>query len=303
MEKIDGIVTVASWEPRFVEGLKRLLNDTQAQTLLMFYYREFDEWTSGARRATRRFVNAQERCTLREVEITFESPSTTWQTIKSALSPLHPGARSVLVDITTMPRETIWSTFFWLEKEGARIHYAYHQPASYATSWLARDPSEPRLAFKLAGTPVLSRQTSLIVVTGFDVDRVAQAVEFYQPARTVLLAQSGQQFDNTRRNVEAHRGLKGLEIGELVEIDVFAKGHGYSRLKQIAVNEAKDHNILLFSFGPKTSAVALYRVQREIPESTLAFIHCKEYNRDYSKGIGPTITGTLPRRHQNGVES
>ena len=294
MEKIDGIVTVASWEPRFLEGLTRLLDDTQAETVLVFFYREFSGWTTASRRAIRRLTKARQ-CRLEEVEITFEDTGRTWRTLEVALTSLGGKTKNVLVDITTMPRETIWGTFFWLGERDVEIHYAYHHPASYSTSWLARDPSEPRIVFKLAGTPALSRQTALIVVTGFDVDRVSQAMDFYQPARTVLVAQCGSQFDNVGRNIEAHRRLTTADAVQIEQIDVFAQDHGYEQLKEIACDVANDCNILLFSFGPKTSAVALYRVQREIPESGLAFIHCKEYNRAYSRGIGATITGSLPR--------
>ena len=300
MRKIDGIVTVASWEPRFVKGLTRLLDRTHAETVVTFFYREFSDWTSGSRRAIRRLAKARQ-CRLQEIEITFEDPAMTWRTLNVGLTALCNTTKNVLVDITTMPRETIWGTFFWLGEQDVEIHYAYHHPASYAQTWLARDPSEPRIVFKLAGTPGLSRETALIVVTGFDVDRVSQAMDFYQPTRTVLVAQCGSQFDNVRRNIQAHNSLPTVDSVHFRQIDVFAQDHGYEHLKEIATDVANDSNILLFSFGPKTSAVALYRVQREIPESGLAFIHCKEYNRNYSQGIGATITGSLPRFERPGL--
>ena len=295
MDRLRGLVAVASWEPRFVAGMNRILEEQQPSRVLMFFYREFSELTVSSRRTMKR--QAQLRgCELTEVELAFGQPDETWRTLGRELKKLGDQTADVMVDITTMPRETIWATFFWLEEAGIRIRYAYHHPKSYVNAWLARDPDEPRIGFKLGGMPVLGRPTALLVVTGFDVDRVSQAVDFVQPARTLLVTQVGTQFDNVARNVDVHRGLAGGEGVEMHTIDVFASGHGYRKLKKLTRGLADEYNILLFSFGPKTSAVPLYRVQRDIPESGLAFIHCKEYNERYSRGIGVTIKGVLPKR-------
>ena len=53
------------------------------------------------------------------------------------------------------------------------------------------------------------------------------------------------------------------------------------------------HNIVMSSLGPKLSAVALYRIQREHPQIGLAYAPSREFNKDYSSGISDAITGIL----------
>ena len=293
MPSIDTIVTVASWEPRFLLGLERLLNETEASSVLMYFFKEYRTRSQPARDAVAHFTRSRD-VNLIEEELEFEVPANSWRTLQSNLYREPKIAGEILVDITTMPRETIWATLFWLEAGEKNVHYAYHRPSAYPSLWLSRDPNEPRLAFKLAGMPLLDRLTALVAVTGYDTDRVVQAIEFFEPAQTILVAQVGTQFANPERNIEAHDviALRNCSI-KRCEVDSYAEDHGYKKLHEITAELAQQYNVVMFSFGPKPTAVALYRVQRMIPESTLAYIHCKDYNERYSEGIGDTIRGSL----------
>ena len=156
----------------------------------------------------------------------------------------------------------------------------------------ARDPNNPRLVYKLAGTLEVGRPTALVAVTGFDENRCRQAVEFYEPARVLLAMQSGVQFRNHVRNVGPKFGHGDLRM-EHVEVDAFCADHGYQVLRLHMEQLTQKHNVILCSFGPKPSAIALFRLQREFPETALAYIGCKEYNPRYSEGLGEGIAGTV----------
>jgi hypothetical protein len=55
-----------------------------------------------------------------------------------------------------MPRENIWTLFFWLlDMQKARTQYVYHRALGYG-DWLSRDPQRPRLVYKLSGLARLS---------------------------------------------------------------------------------------------------------------------------------------------------
>lgn len=293
MNKINTIVVVASWEPRFQIGLKRLLDETRASNVLMYYFEEYRERTLEGREAIQ--LMAQSRGFNLAIErLTFERPAESWRTLQATLhtEPKYHG--SVLVDITTMPRGTIWSVLFWLDEAEVPIHFAYHPPEKYSIDWLSRDPNEPRFAFKMAGTPRLNRPTAILAVTGYDSDRVAQAVEYFEPSRTVLAVQVGEQFDNLKRNIEVHKNiaLRNHQI-DWCEINSFAENQGYEEIFDVAGELVADFNVIMLSFGPKLSALSLYRVKREFSETALAYINCKDYNESYSVGIGDTIRGSL----------
>ena len=293
MSEIETIVVIASWEPRFRLGLERLLNETGATNVLMYYFEEYQERTLSEREAIQQMAVSRDLCLVIR-RLTFERPAESWRTLQATLhtEPNYHG--EVLVDITTMPRGTIWSVLFWLEEAEVPIHFAYHPPKQYSTDWLSRDPNEPRFAFKMAGTPQLNRSTAVLAVTGYDIDRVAQAVEYFEPARTVLAVQSGNQFDNLKRNIEVHKNItfRNHQMN-CREIDSFAKNHGYEEILGEARQLVADFNVIMLSFGPKLSALSLYRVKGKLPETALAYIHCKDYNESYSVGIGDTIRGSL----------
>ena len=295
----DILVTVASWEPRFVLGLKRTLQECSARRILAYFIGEYGDRTEEARHALRKILKKHPGVALKEQEITFGAPGAAWRMLEKDLGPTAGIRKAVLVDLTTMPREIIWSAMFWLEAGAVNVHYVYNRPKTYATDWLARDPNDPRLVYKLAGTLEVGRPTALVAVTGFDEKRCRQAVEFYEPARVLLAVQSGQQYENTVRNVGPKLAGGWTAIGH-TEVDAFGADHGYGALRGPVEKLARDHNVILCSFGPKPSAIALFRLQREFPQCSLAYIGCKEYNPNYSVGLGDAISGSISWR--KGVE-
>ena len=289
---VDVVVTVASWEPRFSEGIKRTLAECSFRRLLAYFIGEYGGRTEETRRTLRQVAGEQTGVVFEEREVSFCAPVAAWRMLERDLGPGAGIERRVLVDLTTMPRDMIWSALFWLQAASAKVQYIYYRPETYAEDWLARDPNDPRLVFKLAGTLEVGRPTALVAVTGFDENRCRQAIEFYEPARALLAAQGGRQYDNNVRNVGPGFAAGGIPI-EHAEVDAFSDDHGYGALRGHVEKLTREHNVVLCSFGPKPSAIALYRLQREFPRSALAYIGCKEYNPKYSAGLGPAITGKI----------
>ena len=292
---VDVVVTVASWEPRFIQGMRRALAERTFRRLLAYFISEYGDRTEEARQVLRKMAGECPGVVFQEQEMSFGAPSSAWRMLERDLGPSAGIGDGVLIDLTTMPREVIWSALFWLEAASADVQYIYNRPTEYANDWLARDPNEPRLVFKLAGTLEVGRPTALVAVTGFDENRCRQAIEFYEPAKVVLAAQGGRQYDNNVRNVGPRFAAGGTQI-EHAEMDAFGDDHGYSVLREHVEALTADHNVILCSFGPKPSAIALYRLQREFAQTALAYIGCKEYNLRYSVGLGPAIAGRMTWR-------
>ena len=289
---VDTIVGVASWEPRFALGMERLLEQWSTTRMLLYFMGEYQSRTADARRRIKQLVTGRHGVVYEEHQIRFGRPGETWRTLERHMGPRAEAGERVLMDLTTMPRDVIWSSLFWLEAASVEVHYVYNQPEAYAEDWLARDPNNPRFVFKLAGTMEIDRPTALVAVTGFDENRCRQAIEFYEPMRVVLAAQQGVQYGNDERNVGLTFATGSVTI-ERIEVDSFSKDHGYRALWGYVKRLTDDHNVILCSFGPKPSAVALYRLQRAFPHTALAYIGCKEYNPEYSWGLGDSITGAI----------
>ena len=292
--RVDTIVGVTSWEPRFALGMKRTLGYCSTNQVLSYFVGEYGERTREARSTLEELVATYPGVELSERELRFGAPEEAWRTLQKDLGPGGVVGRRVLIDITTMPREIIWSALYWLEAASVDVCYVYNRPQQYAQEWLARDPNNPRLVFKMAGTLEIERPTALLAVTGFDENRCRQAIEFYEPARVVLAAQAGQQHENDERNI-GPRFSAGSTVVEHATMDAFGYDHGYSVLRDQVQELSREHNVILCSFGPKPSAIALFRLQREFPQTALAYIGCKEYNSEYSSGLGEAVSGKIVR--------
>ena len=295
MVAVDLIITVASWEPRFILGMERTLKQYSSSRLLVYFVSEYEERTQEARTRLSGLAD-QRQIRLEEQDISFRYPERTWRRLEEHLGPNSDAGRRILMDLTTMPREVIWSALFWLEASSAEVRYVYNQPVAYGTSWLTKNPDNPRLVFKLSGELKLGCPTALVAVTGFDADRFFQAIDFYEPVRVLLARQEGTQYDNTNRNIGAPF-TSGSVLYDQIAIDAFSGDHGYTTLRNSVAKLARHHNVILCSFGPKPSGIALFRLQREYPQTALAYIRCKEYNLDYSTGLGNVIEGTLTWQH------
>ena len=292
------VVTVASWEPRFLLGLQRILTEKSVSRICAYFVHEYADRTREAREGLSQIARKYRALEVEERELAFGEPTKTWNILQQDLGKSGEVGNAVLVDLTTMPREIIWSTLFWLEASGTETHYVYNRPTGYGSGWLAKDPDEARLVYKLAGVQEVGRPTALVAVTGFDENRCRQAVEFYEPARVLLAAPGGRQYENNVRNFGPAFVAGGTPI-EHAEIDAFVGDHGYEVLRAPVEELAEEHNVILCSFGPKPTAIALYRLQREFAQCALAYIGCKEYSSAYSTGLGSTVRGSMVwRKHR-----
>lgn len=287
------LVTVASWEERFPLGMQALVARGDVGRVLMFYMDETADWSAGNRAEVHALWNAA-GVPIDEVRLSVGNPASNWQQLEAQISSVVCEPAKVLVDISTMPREIMWSVFWLSECRHADVDYCYHRPLRYSADWLTRDPQRPRLVFKLSGMAQLGARTALIVVAGYDVERVAQLITFYEPALTLVgLQVANENEDNTKR-MEEHRSRFGTKPRvRFFDIDCYAEDGGQSALEHECQFVTGKHNLLMSSLGPKMSAVAMYRLQRKVPEIGLVYAPSREFNRQYSEGLLRTYFGSL----------
>lgn len=126
-------------------------------------------------------------------------------------------------------------------------------------------------------------------MTGFDEDRSEHFINYYEPTETVILLQE-KFLKEAERNIEPHlkrfQGRHGIKI---LTTNSYTPDWGYASLEKIAVEFGQGANLVLASVGPKPSAVSLYHLHRLMPHSSMVYSPCREYNEDYSTGIGKTM--------------
>ncbi len=294
LQKSDTIITVASWEERFLKGMKRLIEDVKPTTIIMFYFGEYDKWSrsnidSLSKLCSERNIKLQDGAS----PLSFDSPKETWNELGKQVDAWVLPNDLITLDISTMPRVTIWSICHVLGKKKAAIQYAYNKPGEYG-DWLSRDPGRPRLLYRLAGIQHLGRPTALIVQTGYDVERTKQLVRFYEPQKLVLALQTGEQFDNPAQNREKHKNAFDKHRGvEMYDVDGYSLQHIRDKLLEIIRPLLDKYNVILSSLGPKIGALSAFAVKQELPDVAMSYAPSREYNRKYSTGIGDCIHGTL----------
>ena len=291
------VLTTVSWEERFLIGLEKLIGSESPDSVVLFRYDIRTDWTS---ERTADAVELCERsgCSVRTVLLSYTDGGVTWRVLRDEIAAIRTAKRQVVVDISTMARETMWSLMLLLSESRVGGRYIYSRPADYG-DWISRDPGRPRLAVKLGGEMEFGRETMLLIVTGFDWERTAQLIRTFDPAMVRLAIQEGDQFGNETRNRTAHEvhflgaERKRRDLG-MVDIDAYDDDHGYEVIRDVVEECSGRYNVLMASLGPKPSAIALYRVQRLVPASGLVYSPANEYSHGYSKGVAHVIGGRLP---------
>jgi len=290
--KTRAIVTVAGWEDRFILSSMDLLESRKPECFLLYYYAEFEQITRPQREEVRGACG-REGVVFRDVQLRYGDPVFTWKRITSSLTGLDVQGRGVLLNITTMPREAIWTALWMLQQLGARVTYVYYEAQGYNSEWLTRDPGMPRLVLKMSGSMMFGAETVLLVVTGYDTERVEQLRGSYEPTVTLLGVQESSETD-LKRNKYPHLQQFGTSPGvKLFGVDAFSADHGQQAIQKQLAPYLGRSNIVMTSAGPKLSAIALYKLHCLFPETALAYTPSGEINREYSRGIGKPYSGDL----------
>ncbi len=199
----------------------------------------------------------------------------------------------VHVDISTMPRDIIWTLLFFLNQRSNHVLIRYYQPKSYHGAWLSKEPYSPRLLLKHSGIIELGKPQCVVIITGFDEERTRQIVSKFEPQKVILCIQKGAQFHNDTRNGSNQHELmcKSAGVSDItsMEIDFYGEDFGEDAINSV-ISSLSDYNIIISSFGPKPSAIGVYKAYQKHKEVALCYVPCKEYNKDYCKGIGNLYT-------------
>jgi hypothetical protein len=293
MSKIDAIVAVAGWEERFALGVEADILAHAPQEVRIIVFEEFLEQTAANRLRIGSACLAHQAEYI-EVKVPRNNPVQVWHRLHLTFSAPEFEGKGVLVDITTMPREVIWWSFTALQFARAEVSYIYYKPALYAPGWVTRDTERPRLVYQSSGVADFGRDTCLVLVSGFDTDRACQMVQFFEPAVTLIAAQTGDQFQNQSENVNRHKAtLRPSARISYFEVDAYSHDHGLEAMEEFTSDARQRYNVVLASLGPKLSAVALYRLHQRDPNLALAYAPSRQFNPSYSTGIGEAVRGTL----------
>ena len=270
------LIAVLGWEDRFIKGLENDLNSNSINQLILIEYTESSHFAKENMKLLKE-ITKQKNVNLKIISISVYDPVKKWKIFEKFFLNNKNYGTNVLLDISTMPRDTIWSLLFFLRKMNLSIRYIYHKPQFYNPNWLSREPGKPRLLFKHSGITKFGLPTALIVITGFESERTRQLVNFFEPKLTVLAVQTGNQYDNqSRNNKEIHDAIKGFTEIKDITIDAYSEDNGLEIIKKTVEELEKDYNIILASLGPKITSIAIYKVFNLYPHIALSYVSSKK---------------------------
>ncbi|MGF7081046.1 hypothetical protein [Mucilaginibacter sp. UYCu711] len=291
--KTDVLIAVLSWEDRFLIGLKNNMDVYNPSKVILFYYNNIKTELWKADHLFKAKELLKENLTLINLEL---KPELNWVVYRSVFE-THCIGKNILVDISTMPRESIWVTLFNCKKYKCPTHFIYYKPQNYP-SWISRDPDRPRLLYKMSGIAKLGTPTLLVITAGYDIQRLDNLIFNFEPKQTILFFQHTSDARNKANFDECKLLCKEkYNITMLYEYDAYdvelASNSIINKLQSIepGTNSSylENYNVILNSLGSKTSAITLFELWLKYPEMALSYIPSKEYNRDYSKGVSKVV--------------
>jgi hypothetical protein len=288
------LITVLSWEERYFLGLEQNLKIYNPSNVIMFCYTNYFVWKKENQNKTRELVGNK----LIEIKLDNNKPNENWYIFLETFLK-HCKGRKVIIDITTMPRESIWLSLYNCKINQCETEFIYYKPEEYG-NWISRNPDKPRLLFKMSGIAKLGVSSLLLIAGGFDLQRLDSLIYNFEPKQTVVLLQSGDDLRNKTNALDCKKLLKvKYKIDQFYEYDAYEIETSYNFiLKKILKVENSEcfldnYNIIFNSLGAKTSAIILFKIWLKYPQVALSYIPSKEYNKNYSKGIGESITGKI----------
>ncbi|MCX7044374.1 MAG: hypothetical protein NTX50_02665 [Candidatus Sumerlaeota bacterium] len=210
----------------------------------------------------------------------------------------------VTVDVTTFNRESLavllslLSCYF----QDAKIRILYTKPNDYG-AWLSRGFRRVRNIAGFPGILLPSRQTILIVLSGFEDERAINIIDRIEPASVYLGIGDPPTDDKflrrnelTSRIIMARQDMKRFTF-QADDVEACTK-----QLVNLIKDLRKSFNIILAPMSSKLSTVAAIRVALAFPDIQLVYGIPGEYNvQDYSKGeatIYETIIPTFELREE-----
>ncbi len=277
MSKIN-YISFASWEDRF---LKSFEEDTKDKTINAGYIFYFDTFYTRSKNNIEQIKNDS----LNIIELSFNDYVKTWKTLKFAFNNIDK-AYKYIVNISTMPRSAMYMIFHFLDAHSIDYSTIYYNAKSHGGSnnqVITKNPLEPKLVLQHSGVTDIDKKTLLVVLLGYDIKRVYQLYNYFEPYKILIGLETNNQ--TTSLLLEEEKKFNDILNKKIVPVNSFEEGNISKVLEEYVTPKLKEFNIILCSLGPKLSAIQLYKYNVKHPETALAYVSSKDYAQDYSADI------------------
>jgi hypothetical protein len=301
----DILLIGASHEQRTLDNLQLLANDYKVGRSVIYYNREFIQTRLGNNTVSNLHVLDETlgRCSdgVKKAEGSWISAEEQLVSLRDALAPSGAGALeknlNITVDITAFNREPLLTALGLLRRfyPHARIRILYTEPIVKYGEWLSRGFRMVRSVAGFPGVLRSNRSTVLVVLSGFEDERVLRTVEEYKPAKVLLGVGNRPDKRPYKRDMEERQRTLARYAVEEFPFPVDDVTGCKVVLEDIIAPYKSSYNLILAPMSTKLSTLSIFLVAEGHPECQIAYYVPAEYNLDhYSVGVESVIIEELP---------
>lgn len=279
MSKI--LLSPAGWEERFLRGTIADIEEFDIEHLLIPYSIKYASHTELYRRELKKYASSKS-IVFSEFDLDYNDDIALYKGVSFFLSNyIKSNKVKLYFNITSTPRDFIWYVLHYISINNIKTFFSYYRPEFYAPGYLSCNAGRPRLVLKRSGIVYPDKQTCILALSGYDVERLSQLKYQFEPKVILIGRQTGNQFENIPRNATIDS-----PIVKEFDFDCYdVSDSSISIIKNILSPYLNEYNILSASLGPKTCAITLFYITQLIPEIGLVYIPANDYNLEYSRGI------------------
>lgn len=281
---VDLFISCASYESRCL-SIPRHIGNLVIGRAIVFEAAEFSDDCAENKVLLRKMLKVTE-----EFELSISDPLKSVDAIVNSLSEVSGPLRSVLIDISTFPRESlliILKYFKVFRNSFTDVYLAYNCAESMSNSWLSRGVRDVRPVLGYGGELVPSRPLHLVVLLGFELERVLAAIEYLEPSQISIGYGRPEQSINEKLAARNEQFVK--EIGGLCETQIqnfhmslSSIEQGYKDLSEYLSKFSNFNNVVL-PLNTKLSTVACGLLAHDLEVLQICYVQMFEYNtEDYS---------------------
>lgn len=285
------LITVGSWEERFKLGYERIIQKHEISDVLLFSFKEYEDWNKNNLDSVKKIKDYN------HILLSFDNPKESWFKVAQAIDNYN--NQDFVFDITTSPRNVIWTVLNHIEDKADNIQCIYSHPEKHG-EWLSRNPKEPRIVYKLGGELELGWPTKLLIIPGYDAERVKQLIETFEPKETILVCHNDDH--NNKECMVTKDKVKNYEpdVREF-RYNIYCEDLGLKEIMSETKSLFKNSNVMMASLGTKVTSIPLYIMHKKYKNSSLVYTPSNEFNKHYSHGIGKSITINLKEMLKNKI--
>lgn len=287
----------ASYEERCLNSAN---NISQLEIMpILFQYDEFAEFSNNNCKAM--------ECLLKTSSIMLKNsdPVFTFRMMDQALREhLNAGIASIIVDITTFTREGLLFLIKLLSYHKSQFDdctLVYNSSNSYVPSWLSLGIEDIRSVLGYPGNIIPTKGDCLIILPGFEVERVQKIIESCEPTLIKIGTASKECSINTELYAYAQKYLaeifsSGAEEQSTFHIDITNPFETLESLNQQVSQYSEDYNVIIVPMNTKLSTVGAGICCLENKNVQLLYTQATKYNIDgFFKASNEFYFYDLPR--------